>query len=122
MTFREILEKLVEETPGAVAGAVMASDGIPVDEFQRDDADIDLAVVAVEFQRVLEQARKATGAVYGGGGGQLDEMILITGRHQLLFRQLDDEFFVTVALHPQGMLGKARYLVGCLLRELQEAL
>ena len=122
MTFREILQKLVEETPGALAGAVIASDGIPVDEFQLEDADIDLTVVAVEFQRVLEQAHKATGAFYGGAEAKLDELILVTGSHQLLFRQLDDEFFVVVALTPQGMLGKARYLVGCLLRDLQEAL
>ena len=50
------------------------------------------------------------------------ENVLITTGHQLLFRQLDDDFFVAIALDPSGSLGKARYLVRSLLRNLQEAL
>jgi len=122
MTFREILEKVVLQTPGALAAAVMATDGIPVDEFARDDHGIDLAALAVEFQRVLDQSRKVAGALYGGSGGGLEELILITSGHQILFRQIDDEFFVTIALEPTGSLGKARYLVRSLLRELHAAL
>ncbi len=122
MTFREILETVVLQTPGALAGAIMAADGIPVDEFKREEGSVDLAAVAVEFQRVLDQSRKVAGALYGASGGGLEELILITSGHQLLFRQIDDEFFVTIALEPTGSLGKARYLVRSLLRELQEAL
>lgn len=122
MTFREILERVVQGTPGALAGAIMASDGIPVDEYVRDEARVDLAALAVEFQRVLDQSRKVAGALYGGSGGGLEELVLITSGHQLLFRQLDDDFFVAIALEPTGSLGKARYLVRSLLRDLQEAL
>ena len=122
MTFREILERVVLQTPGALAGAVMAGDGIPVDEFEREEGSVELAAVAVEFQSVLDQSRKVAGALYGDPGGGLQELILITSGHQLLFRQIDDEFFVTIALEPTGSLGKARYLVRSLLRELQEAL
>ena len=93
MTFREILEKVVLQTPGALAGAVMAADGIPVDEYELEEGSVDLSAVAVEFQRVLDQSRKVAGALYGESGGGLDELILITSGHQLLFRQLDDEFF-----------------------------
>ncbi len=122
MTFREILERIVLQTPGAVAGAVMAADGIPIDELEREEGSVDLAAVAVEFQRVLDQSRKVAGALYGASGGGLEELILITSAHQLYFRQIDDEFFVTIALKTSGSLGKARYLVRSLLRELREAL
>ena len=37
MTFREILERVVLQTPGALAGAVMAADGIPIDELEREE-------------------------------------------------------------------------------------
>ncbi len=121
MTFREILAKLVDGTPGALGAAVMASDGIAVDEHIRDGVDLDLATVVVEFQRVLEQARKVSGAVYGEGHG-LRELILTVDSQQLYFRQIDDEFFVVIALESTGTLGKARYLVRCLLQELQEEL
>ena len=122
MTFREILESVVLKTPGALAGVVMAVDGIPVDEFVREGAHVDLATLSVEFQRVIDQARKVSGALYGNTGGGLEELVLITTGHQLLFRQLDDDFFVAIALDPSGSLGKARYLVRSLLRNLQEAL
>ncbi len=122
MTFREILERVVLQTPGALAGAVMAADGIPVDEFERAEGSVELAAVAVEFQSVLDQSRKVAGALYGKSGGGLQELILITSGHQLFFRQIDDEFFVIIALETTGSLGKARYLVRSLLRELQEAL
>ena len=122
MTFREILERVVQGTPGALAGAIMASDGIPVDEYVRYEGRVDLAALAVEFQLVLDQSRKVAGALYGGSGGGLEELVLITSGHQLLFRQLDDDFFVAIALEPTGSLGKARYLVRSLLRDLQEAL
>ncbi len=122
MTFREILERVVLQTPGALAGAVMAADGIPIDELEREEGSVDLAAVAVEFQRVLDQSRKVAGALYGASGGGLEELILITSAHQLYFRQIDDEFFVAIALKSSGSLGKARYLVRSLLRELREAL
>ena len=122
MTFREILERVVLQTPGALAGAVMAADGIPVEEFEREEGSVELAALAVEFQSVLDQSCKVAGALYGDSGGGLQELILITSGHQLFFRQIDDEFFVIIALETTGSLGKARYLVRSLLRELQEAL
>ena len=125
MTFREILEKIVERTPGAVGGAIMGADGIPVDEYAlprraRGEDGLDLPALAVEFQSVVEQARKVAGSL--DGDGQLHELVLMTTGHQLLFRQIDDEYFVVVALEPTGTLGKARYLVRSLLRELREGL
>jgi len=126
MTFGEILRQIIDKTPGALAGAVMASDGIPVEEYTLRGADIDLTAVSVEFQRVLEQSHKVAGALYGENGGGLEELILVTTQHQLFFRQIDDEFFVAVALSPDvspdGMLGKARFLVRSLLNQLREEL
>jgi predicted regulator of Ras-like GTPase activity (Roadblock/LC7/MglB family) len=122
MTFRQILETIVNQTPGALAGAIMASDGIPVDEYLREGTTLELSSVAVEFQRVLEQSRKVAGALYGESGAGLEELILITGANQLFFRQIDDEFFIAIALEPTGMLGKARYLVRSLLDDLREEL
>ena len=127
MTFQDVLSRVVDDTPGAIAAAIMGGDGIPVDEYSADDLEgsgeiLDLPSVAVEFQRVVEDARKVTGALYEENGGDLEEIVLITTNHQLLFRQVDDEYFVVVALHPTGMLGKARYRIRTLLDELREEL
>ena len=120
MTFREILAKLVDDTPGAVAGAIMAEDGIAVEEYAREHSRIDLLAMAVEFQSVLAQARKVAGSL--DGDGRLAELVLVTTHHQLMFRLIDDEYFVLLALEPGGTLVKARYLLRGLLRELREGL
>lgn len=122
MTFREILETIVNETPGALAGAIMASDGIPVDEYVREPGQVDLSALAAEFQGVHDLSRKVAGALYAAEGGGLEELMLVVGGHQLLFRQVDQDFFVLIVLDRGGLLAKARYRVRALLRELQEAL
>jgi hypothetical protein len=48
--------------------------------------------------------------------------VLVTTRHQLFFRRIDDEYSLALALTPTGVLGKARWRVRALLQELREAL
>ena len=121
MTFRELLAKIVNETPGAVAGAIMGQDGIAIDEFVSRPG-LDLSAVAVESDQVLLQARKVCGSLFDPPGERLEELVLTTRSHQLLFREIDREYFLIVVLDRHGMLGKARYLVGSILQELREEL
>jgi predicted regulator of Ras-like GTPase activity (Roadblock/LC7/MglB family) len=122
VTFREILARIVDGTPGGLAASVMGSDGIPIDEYRRVGETIDLAAVAVEFQRVLDQAKKISGSLYGTHEVEPEELVLVTHEHQLLFRQIDDEYFVVMALEKDGVLGKARYLVRTLLDSIRREL
>ena len=120
MTFREMLATIVDRTPGALAGAIMGEDGLAVEEYAPRPGRLALAAAAVAFQPVLGAARKVAGAQEGAA--DLQELIVTTSRYQLLFRQLDDEYFLAVAFDPSGTLGKARYLVGSLLRDLRQEL
>lgn len=122
MTFKEILATVVDGTAGAVGAAIMASDGIPVEEHLRSGAGLDLAAVAVEYQQIFDQSSKVAGAFHSDVGDALCELILVTQRHQFLFRRVDGEFFLVVALEPGGSLGKARYLVRSVLHDLRDAL
>jgi predicted regulator of Ras-like GTPase activity (Roadblock/LC7/MglB family) len=121
MTFREILQQLVEGTPGALGAALVATDGIPVDEFARQGADLDLSRLAVEFQAALQASTKASGTL-GSGGEELRELVLVTAQRQLLFRPVDDELVLLVALGPDGVLGRARFLAAQLLSDLRAQL
>ena len=44
-------------------------------------------------------------------GGRFEECFVGLANYWLLFRSVDDEFFLVVALTPTGNLGKARYLM-----------
>jgi predicted regulator of Ras-like GTPase activity (Roadblock/LC7/MglB family) len=120
MTFREILMKLVEQTPGARGAAVIDAEGIALDECVAAGEDVDLAGLGVEFQGVLAQATKVAGSALGGS--PLAELLLCAGDQQLLLRRIDDEFFLIVALRRDGVVGKARYLADRLLPDLRSAL
>lgn len=122
MTFREILQTLVDRTPGALAAAVMAGDGVAIDEYARDGAEVDLGAIAVEFGRIFNQSQKVSEALYGPRDGELHELLLVTGGHQLLFRRLDEDSFLVLALEHTGLVGKARWLARSLLQEIKEAL
>jgi predicted regulator of Ras-like GTPase activity (Roadblock/LC7/MglB family) len=122
MTFREILSTLVERTPGALAAAVMAGDGVAIDEYAREGAEVDLGAIAVEFGRIFAQSQKVASALYGTRDGDLDELLLVLGGHQILFRKLDEDSFLLLALEPSGLVGKARWLARNLLQEIREAL
>lgn len=121
MTFRELLAKIVNGTPGAVAGAIMGQDGIAIDEYVARPS-VDLTAVAVESEQVLSQARKVCGSLFERPDDRLEELVLTTRSHQLLFREVDREYFLIVVLDHHGVLGKARYLVASTLQELREEL
>ena len=122
MTFREILQSLVVQTPGALAAAVMAGDGVAIDEYAKPGSDVDLGAISIEFGRVFHQSQKVAGALDASRGGALEEMLLVTGASQVYFRQLDDDSFLVVALEATGIVGKARYLARTLVQEIREAL
>jgi len=122
MTFREILQTLVDRTPGALAAAVMAGDGVAIDEYARDGAEVDLGAIAVEFGRIFNQSQKVSEALYGARDGELQELLLVAGGHQLLFRRLDEDSFLVLALEQTGLVGKARWLARTLLQDIKDAL
>jgi predicted regulator of Ras-like GTPase activity (Roadblock/LC7/MglB family) len=120
MTFREILQRLVDHTPGARGAAVIDAEGIALDEYLAAGDELDLAGLGVEFQGVLDLASKVTAAAFGGEA--LGDLALGAGDHRLLLRRIDDEFFLIVALRRDGLVGKARYLADLLLPDLRSAL
>ncbi|HXZ86453.1 MAG TPA: hypothetical protein VEI82_13300 [Myxococcota bacterium] len=122
MTFREILTTLVDRTPGALAAAVMAADGVAIDEYAREGSEVDLGAIAVEFGRIFGQSQKVAESLYGAREGELDELLLVLGEHQILFRRLDEDSFLLLALERTGLVGKARWLARSLLQEIREAL
>jgi len=125
MNFEPILRKMIEGVPGAIGVALMGSDGIPIAELYVGPAggiesgDGEVGAAGVEFGRILEEIRKASDAI---AGGRLEETVIGLARFHLLFRIVDEELFLVVALAPRGNLGKARFLMRRHLLELQEQL
>jgi predicted regulator of Ras-like GTPase activity (Roadblock/LC7/MglB family) len=124
MSFEPTLQKMIDGCSGAIGIALMGSDGIAVAEFQAQNPDLgvldgEVSAAGIEFGRILDEMRKASDAL---NGGRLEEVVVGLARFTLLFRSIDDELFLVVALAEGGNLGKARFLIRRHLLELREQL
>lgn len=106
--FREILQEVVENTDGGVAGLLMGFDGIPVDQYVKDDASVDVETVGMEFSVILKSIRQAAELL---DAGTAREVAIKAERMITVIRLLNDEYFVAITLKPSGNLGKARFLM-----------
>ena len=106
--FREILQEVVENTDGGVAGLLMGFDGIPVDQFVKDDAAVDVETVGMEYSVILKSIRQAAELL---DAGTAREVAIKAERMITVIRMLNDEYFVAITLKPSGNLGKARFLL-----------
>jgi predicted regulator of Ras-like GTPase activity (Roadblock/LC7/MglB family) len=105
--FAETLRKVVDNVDGAIAAVIMGLDGIPVDSYVRQANAVDVNTVGMEFSFILTQVRKAGDSLQVGG---LEELSVKAQRLILVCRMISPQYFVAVAMSPEGNFGKARYL------------
>jgi len=114
MSFEAILDEIVKGCGGGIAAALMGNDGISIAEVVSDREGVrdllveDIGTAGAEFARILAEISKASDAL---GGGAVQETAVVLARFTLVFRNVDDETFLVVAIAPDGNLGKARYLI-----------
>jgi len=113
MSFAATLRTIVEECGGGIGAALMGNDGIPIEQITHSgagaaDGALDVESAGVEFGRILEDIRKTFDSL---AGGSVEETIVRGARFSLVFRAVDDDYFLIVAVAPDGNLGKARYLI-----------
>jgi predicted regulator of Ras-like GTPase activity (Roadblock/LC7/MglB family) len=108
MSFREHLEEVCRSVDGAVACSLMGVDGIEVDTHVQGGGDLDVKSLLVEYSGVLRSAREAAEAHEAGG---VAEIAISTDKLQAVVRIVSPEYFMVVALTPEGNVGKARYLL-----------
>ena len=106
--FQESLKRLVSETEGGLAGLLMGFDGIPVETFAADSKKVDIQTVGMEFSHILTQVRKAAEGLDAGG---VEDVTIRTERLTILIRILSKDYFLAVAVAPNGVPGKGRYLM-----------
>ena len=107
MSFLPHLESVVSQVDGAVACSVMGFDGIAVETHQASDAaDLELQTAWVEFANVLTQLKSAAENLKTGA---VQEVTITSDKLMTLMRLISPEYFLVLALKPEGNLGKGRY-------------
>ena len=105
--FKEALVRIVEQTEGATGALIMGMDGIAVERhFLPEGSDANMDVAAAEITSLVRGALRAGGHT---GLGQLQEMFVNFEGARILARMFSPEYFVVLALRPDGNLGRGRY-------------
>jgi predicted regulator of Ras-like GTPase activity (Roadblock/LC7/MglB family) len=108
MGFREHLQDVCRNCEGAVACSLMGVDGIEVDTHLEGGPDLDVKSLLVEYSGLFRSAREASEAHEAGG---VAELSVHTDKLLTVARLISPEYYMVVALSPDGNLGKARYLL-----------
>jgi predicted regulator of Ras-like GTPase activity (Roadblock/LC7/MglB family) len=105
--FKEILDKIIERTEGSLGALIMGIDGIAVERsLKQAGQEANLDVAAAEFTSLVRSAQKAGNDT---GLGNLHELVIALDDAVLLVRLLGREYFVVLAISPEGNLGRARF-------------
>ncbi len=119
MSFREHLQGICENVDGAVGCALMAMDGIEVESHLGEAGQADLRSLLIEYATLF---RGAADAARTNGAGDVSELSIATDQLLTVARMVSPEYFMVVALRPEGNFGKARYLLRVLAPKLRDEL
>jgi predicted regulator of Ras-like GTPase activity (Roadblock/LC7/MglB family) len=106
MSFRAHLEGVCGQVEGAVACSIMGFDGIAVETHEVKQPELDLQAVLVEFSNILVQIRNAAEVL---AAGDVAEVSINTEKLVTVARLVTKEYFIVLAMLPEGNYGKARY-------------
>jgi predicted regulator of Ras-like GTPase activity (Roadblock/LC7/MglB family) len=108
--FQEVLKEVVERTEGGIASLVMGFDGITVDSYVRSDTDVSLEIetVGAEYSAILKQIRSVAEML---DAGHAREVAVQAERLTTVIRLINQDYFVALAMKPDGNYGKARFLL-----------
>jgi predicted regulator of Ras-like GTPase activity (Roadblock/LC7/MglB family) len=117
--FIESLKRIVDNVEGGIAGLVMGFDGIAVESYTREGHKMDVNTVGMEFSFILTQVRKAADILQIGS---VHEISIKAEKLTIVIRMLSPDYFLALALSPDGNYGKGRYLMRVVAPKLQQEL
>lgn len=107
--FTELLDRVLNETPGAVGVTLMGFDGIAIESRTADDpGSVSVESAAIELGAIASQLKGVAASL---NAGDVREVAVQTGALTTVLRPLTEEHFLALSLRPDGNLGKGRYLM-----------
>lgn len=105
--FRKPLEEIMERTDGCIGALIMGTDGIAVEKVLAPEGhDANLDVAAAEFTSLVRSAQRTCG---DSGLGALRELVVSCEEATIVMRLLNRDYFMVLALRPDGNLGRSRF-------------
>ncbi len=107
MSFLSHLEQVVSQVQGALACSVMGLDGIAVETHETPAAsELELAGAWVEYLGPVKQLKEAAELLKTGA---VQEICVSSEKVITLMRMVSADYFLVLALKPDGNYGRGRY-------------
>jgi predicted regulator of Ras-like GTPase activity (Roadblock/LC7/MglB family) len=108
MMFGDVLKQVLDKVEGAIGALIMGLDGIAIEQQIIDPELYDnrLSMIAAAYATLLRNSMRTSNDV---GVGQLQEMSVISGNMILVIKLINPEYFLLIALHSDGNIGRARF-------------
>jgi predicted regulator of Ras-like GTPase activity (Roadblock/LC7/MglB family) len=107
MGFREDLLAICARVEGALAASLMGFDGIAIETAEvKAPEGLELQTLIIEYSGILSQVRQAAESLQMG---KASEVSIRTEKLVAVARPLTPDYFVLLALSPDGNIGRARY-------------
>ena len=105
--FKEALQAIVEKTDGSLGALIMGADGLSVEKFFSEEGVAEnLDVAAAEFTSLVRSASRSGRDL---DLGELRELVVTLGKVTFVMRLFSQDYFVVLAIKPEGNLGRGRY-------------
>jgi predicted regulator of Ras-like GTPase activity (Roadblock/LC7/MglB family) len=104
--FKAMLETILEHTEGSVGALIMGTDGIAVEKVLGDGNELNLDIAAAEFTSLVRSSQRAGKET---GLGTLRELVISLDAAVLIMRLLSRDYFIVLAMSPEGNLGRGRF-------------
>ncbi len=105
--FKEALQAIVEKTDGSLGALIMGADGLSVEKFFSEEGVAEnLDVAAAEFTSLVRSASRSGRDL---DLGELRELVVTLGKVTFVMRLFNQDYFVVLAIKPEGNLGRGRY-------------
>ncbi len=108
MSFRDSLKDIVENVGGGLGAVIMGYDGIPIDEYVKEDGALDVQLLTAEYAAVLKEIKRTAEVLKAGA---LEEVSINTELSIAIVRVINDDFFVVLVMVSGGNFGKGRFLL-----------
>ena len=116
MPFKNLLNRLLEDIPGAVGAIIIDWEGEAVDQVTRVD-EYDIKVLGAHGGIILGMIRDVLTRIESGA---LDEVVIRTEQNKIMMAPLTDDYLLILQLGPMAITARAAYKMKLCVEELRK--
>lgn len=105
MPFKLLLDRLLEDIPGALGAIIIDWEGEAVDQVARIN-EYEIKVLGAHSGIILNMLRDALARI---DSGELEDVVIRTGEQKTLIAPLTEDYLLVLQLGPEAIVARARY-------------